>query len=145
MKEQDKLYRSDVENAFTLRKLRLALKLDKESFAQSLGLNVVALEIYEDVRCPVPPSVIDKACEMAGLQQEDFTNGRIDQIFNKSEIGPAHLIPDTITPSALFDLLYAYELVIDRKGVDPAQVPDFLKMMVCGRLEPIEDKKRYGR
>lgn len=141
MKRDTTIRHADVERANSFRKLRLLLGMDEQTCAKNLGLTVEALQCYENADCPLPDSVIDRACALAGLQPADFTSGKIDKLFNDTKTGAADFIPADIPPSELFDLLNAYSIVRRKGDYKTANILGLLQMLICGHPE-IEEKDR---
>lgn len=125
----------DVESAFTLTKLRLVSDLSREVYAERLSISVDDLTQYEEALTPIPVSVIDRACLLAGITKEEFISGCVDGLIDEAVSDPSSLVPESLSAAEVFDVLHAYALVKGRGDETDPQISGFLKMLVCGLPE----------
>lgn len=145
MKPNKIIHQSDVHKANNLCKLRILLKMDQKHFAKNIDITLEALQFYENAECPLPDSVISRACAAAGMPVASFNNGKVDSLFNEANLSLENFAPDNIPSSELFDLLNSYRLIRRKKDFDQDNILSFLKMMVCGRPDIAPQNKEQKK
>lgn len=132
-KNADIITERDVDAAFSLKKIRLVKGLSRDAYAEKLSITCSDLICYEDATVRIPVNVIDRACILVGLTKDEFFAGHVDDLLDAAIKETAHLIPESLRATEIFDVLQAYALVKGRGDGANLQINGFLKMLVCGR------------
>jgi hypothetical protein len=118
---------SEVEKANLICRVRALVGQDLSAFAKNLDVTEGVLRSLEEGNFKIPESVINRTANMIGVQPNDLSGKRIEDIMKALDIGVLSLIFPAIPRHEIFDLIFYYNQIEEKRHKQ--KVFDVLKLM----------------
>jgi len=127
MREKGRKNLSEVEKANLICRVRGLLGQDLSVFAKNLDITEGILRSLEEGNFKIPESVVNRAANIIGVQPDDLSGKRLEDIMKALDVGVLSLIFSAIPRHEIFDLIFYYNQI--EEGRHRQKVFDVLKLM----------------